>query len=544
MPSSRRIRAPRVALSLLFAGLLASTCAWAAPRAAAPAASGIGAAAPSGVYYEIFVRSFYDSNGDGIGDLAGVTAKLPYLKSLGVSGIWLTPIFSSPSYHGYDITDYRAINPQYGTMADFERLVKAAHTDGIKVILDMVINHTSDRNPWFIAAQNPASPYHDWYIWAGPHTNLDEKSPWGGPVWRTLGRQHYMGIFCGCMPDLNYDNPAVRNEMISIGRYWLRKGADGFRLDAAKHIFDKLERDDHSMAIMDKDAAWWDEYRQGLDSSDAHAYLVGEVTGGHYRLHAPFVKPLNAVFDFPMAVRLVKSARSGRDDGIGAALVHMQTVYRAAAGHYVMDAPFLSNHDQQRVMTDLGGNLDKMKLAAAMLLTLPGNPFVYYGEEIGMRGSKPDPQDREPMRWNISRSAPGETTWETSPVPMSQDVSVQAENDDPHSLLNRYRELIHWRMDIAPLRDGVAGEYATGNPALAAWRLRDGSGRVLVVHNLSARAQSLRLRPVQGYAYGALLRASAPATRLDAGVLRLPAYGSAVLEGRAASVTTAAMENR
>ncbi len=544
MPSSRRIRAPRVVLSLLFAGLLASACAWAAPQAAAPIASGIGAPAPSGVYYEIFVRSFYDSDGNGIGDLDGVTAKLPYLQRLGVSGIWLMPIFPSPSYHGYDITDYRAINPQYGTMADFERLVKAAHADGIKVILDMVINHTSDRNPWFIAAQNPASPYHDWYIWAGPHTNLDEKSPWGGPVWRTLGRQHYMGIFCGCMPDLNYDNPAVRNEMISIGRYWLRKGADGFRLDAAKHIFDKLERDDHSMAIMDKDAAWWDEYRQGLDSSDAHAYLVGEVTGGHYRLHAPFVKPLNAVFDFPMAVRLVKSARSGRDDGIGAALVHMQTVYRAAAGHYVMDAPFLSNHDQQRVMTDLGGNLDKMKLAAAMLLTLPGNPFVYYGEEIGMRGSKPDPQDREPMRWNISRSAPGETTWETSPVPMSQDVSVQAENDDPHSLLNRYRELIHWRMDIAPLRDGVAGEYATGNPALAAWRLRDGSGRVLVVHNLSARAQSLRLRPVQGYAYGALLRASAPATRLDAGVLRLPAYGSAVLEGRAASVTTAAMENR
>ena len=544
MPSSRRIRAPRVVLSLLFAGLLASACAWAAPQAAAPIASGIGAPAPSGVYYEIFVRSFYDSDGNGIGDLDGVTAKLPYLQRLGVSGIWLMPIFPSPSYHGYDITDFRAINQQYGTMADFERLVKAAHADGIKVILDMVINHTSDQNPWFIAAQNPASPYHDWYIWAGPHTNLDEKSPWGGPVWRTLGRQHYMGIFCGCMPDLNYDNPAVRNEMISIGRYWLRKGADGFRLDAAKHIFDKLERDDHSMAIMDKDAAWWDEYRQGLDSSDAHAYLVGEVTGGHYRLHAPFVKPLNAVFDFPMAVRLVKSARSGRDDGIGAALVHMQTVYRAAAGHYVMDAPFLSNHDQQRVMTDLGGNLDKMKLAAAMLLTLPGNPFVYYGEEIGMRGSKPDPQDREPMRWNISRSAPGETTWETSPVPMSQDVSVQAENDDPHSLLNRYRELIHWRMDIAPLRDGVAGEYATGNPALAAWRLRDGSGRVLVVHNLSARAQSLRLRPVQGYAYGALLRASAPATRLDAGVLRLPAYGSAVLEGRAASVTTAAMENR
>ncbi|MHB1618068.1 MAG: alpha-amylase family glycosyl hydrolase [Metallibacterium sp.] len=538
MPSSRRIRAPRVVFSLLFTGLLASACAWAAPQAAAPVASGIGAPAPSGVYYEIFVRSFYDSDGNGIGDLDGVTAKLPYLKSLGVSGIWLMPIFPSPSYHGYDITDYRAINPQYGSMADFERLVKAAHADGIKVILDMVINHTSDQNPWFIAARNPASTYHDWYIWAGPHTNLKEKSPWGGPVWRTLGKQHYMGIFCRCMPDLNYDNPAVRHAMISIGRFWLRKGADGFRLDAAKHIFDKLQQDDHSMAIMREDAAWWSEYRSGLDKVDPHAYLVGEVTGSHYRLDAPFVKPLNAVFDFPLAVRLVKSASSGRDDGIGDALVHMQTVYRAAAGHYVMDAPFLSNHDQQRVMTDLRGNLEHMKVAAALLLTLPGNPYVYYGEEIGMRGTKPDPQDREPMRWDISRTAPGETTWEVSPVPMREDVSVQAEKNNPHSLLGRYRELIHWRMDIAPLRDGVAGEYATGNPALAAWRLRDHAGGVLVVHNLSGQPQHLRLRSVGGLHYATLLRSTSAQAIIDGSVLKLPAYSSAVLDGTPVTADT------
>ena len=538
MPSSHRTRAPRVVLSLLFAGLLASACAWATPRAAAPAASGIGAPAPSGVYYEIFVRSFYDSNGDGIGDLAGVTAKLPYLKSLGVSGIWLTPIFSSPSYHGYDITDYRAINPQYGTMADFERLVKAAHADGIKVILDMVINHTSDQNPWFVAAQNPASPYHDWYIWAGPHTNLDAKSPWGGPVWRTSGKQHYMGIFCGCMPDLNYDNPAVRREMIDIGRFWLRHGADGFRLDAAKHIYDKLEQDDRSVAIMDKDAAWWDEYRQGLDSVDPHAYLVGEVTGSHYGLNAPFVKPLNAVFDFPLAERLVKAARSGRDDGIGRDLVHMQRLYLAASGRYVMDAPFLTNHDQDRIMSDLDGNVDKMKVAAAMLLTLPGNPFVYYGEEIGMQGTKPDPQIREPMRWDASLDAPGETTWEPLHIAANRAVSVQAEQHNPRSLLDRYRTLIHWRMDIAPLRDGVAGTYETGNSALAAWRLSDAEGSVLVAHNLSATPQQLALRVEDGLAFTRLLRSTRAGTKVEKGTLDLPPYGSAVLEGVAA--TTAA----
>lgn len=532
----------RSASSLILAALLAlSVGAIPAALAQPPvvtAPSTLGAPAPSGVYYEIFVRSFYDTNGDGIGDLNGVTAKLDYLKALGVSGIWLMPIFSSPSVHGYDITDYRAINPQYGSMADFERLVKAAHADGIKVILDMVINHTSDQNPWFKAAVNPASPYHDWYIWAGPHTNLKEKSPWGGPVWRTLGKQHYMGIFCGCMPDLNYNNPAVRHAMISIGRFWLRKGADGYRLDAAKHIFDKLQQDNHSMAIMREDTAWWSEYRSGLDKVDPHAYLVGEVTGSHYRLDAPFVKPLNAVFDFPLALRLIRSAKTGQDDGIGSDLVHIQALYRVAAGHYVMDAPLLTNHDQQRVMTDLRGNLERMKVAAALLLTLPGNPYVYYGEEIGMRGTTPDEQNREPMRWDISRSAPGETTWEVSPVPMSEDVSVQAEQNNPHSLLSRYRELIHWRMDIAPLRDGVAGEYATGNPALAAWRLTDREGSVLVLHNLSGQPQHLRLRSVGGLHYATLLRSTSAQAIIDGSVLKLPAYSSAVLDGTPVTADT------
>ena len=529
----------RSASSLILAALLTLSVGAIPVALAQPpvvtAPSTLGPPAPSGVYYEIFVRSFYDSNGDGIGDLNGVTEKLPYLKSLGISGIWMMPIFPSPSSHGYDITNYRAINPQYGTMADFERLVKAAHADGIKVILDMVINHTSDQNPWFKAAVNPASPYHDWYYWARPHTDLDAKSPWGGPVWRKLGEQHYMGIFCRCMPDLNYHNPAVRHAMISIGRFWLRKGVDGYRLDAAKHIFDKTQQDNHRMAIMREDAAWWSDYRRGLDAVDPHAYLVGEVTGSHYRLDAPFVKPLSAVFDFPLAVRLIKSAKSGRDDNIGRALVHMQNVYRKAAGHYVMDAPFLSNHDQQRVMTDLHGNLDRMKVAAAMLLTLPGHPFVYYGEEIGMRGPNSDGQNRAPIRWNISRTAPGETTWETSTIPMHEDVSVQAEQNDPHSLLNRYRELIHWRMDIAPLRDGVAGVYATGNAALAAWRLTDREGSVLVAHNLSGQTQRLVLRGVDGLQYKTLLRTTSTRTALDDDALSLPAYGSAVLEGSTAA---------
>ncbi len=520
-------------LALLLLALLLLALPLRAPaQQAAPRE--VGPAAPSGVFYEIFVRAFHDSNGDGIGDLRGITEKLPYLKRLGVSGIWLMPIAASPSYHGYDVTDYRAINPQYGTLADFHALVRAAHAEGMRVIVDLVANHSSNENPWFIAAQNPASPYHDWYIWARPGTNLDEVSPWGGRIWHRLhtrwGTQYYMGIFDPHMPDLNYDNPAVRAAMIAIGRYWLQQGADGFRLDAAKHIYDKLDRDDHDPAVIARGVAWWQQFRDGIATTNAQAYLVGEVSGNHTRYLAPFVKPLDAVFDFPLARVLLRSLQSGQDEDIGGELVNIQQQYRAAAGHYVMDAPFLSNHDQPRIMSVLHGNVAQMKLAAALLLTLPGNPYLYYGEEIGMRGSKPDPRIRQPMRWQRSTRAVGESTWE----PVAADnrgVSVQAEQDDPHSLLNRYRELIGWRMHIAPLRDGIAGEYASGIPALAAWRLRDAHGSVLVAHNLSAQEQTLPLRAVEHLQYTTLLRHTRGGTRITAAGLILPAYGSAVLLG-------------
>ncbi|EQD39343.1 alpha amylase catalytic region, partial [mine drainage metagenome] len=164
-------------------------------------------------------------------------------------------------------------------MADFERLVKAAHADGIKVILDMVINHTSNENPWFLASRDPHSAYRDWYYWAGPGTRLDARSSMGGAVWHKSGKQHYMGIFCRCMPDLNYHTPAVRREMIAIGQYWLKKGVDGYRLDAAQYPFDKFWNQRHSMRVIDEDVAWWKQYREGLDKVDPQAYRGGRSVG-------------------------------------------------------------------------------------------------------------------------------------------------------------------------------------------------------------------------------------------------------------------------
>nr|WP_268794539.1 alpha-amylase family glycosyl hydrolase [Paenibacillus sp. DMB20] len=209
---------------------------------------------PSDVYYEIFVRSFYDSDGDGIGDLKGVIEKLDYLNDgnseteddLGVTGIWLMPVNPSPSYHGYDVTDYRSIHPDYGTIEDFRTLTAEAHKRGIKVIMDLVVNHTSSEHPWFKeAADDKNSEKRDWYVWAedqGKEAAGSSAAGSGNP-WHEMNGTHYMGTFWSGMPDLNFDNPKVREEMKDTGKFWLEQGADGFRLDAAKHIYEDLATD-------------------------------------------------------------------------------------------------------------------------------------------------------------------------------------------------------------------------------------------------------------------------------------------------------------
>jgi glycosidase len=522
----RRGRGPAmircIASSLLFALLALGSSAPAAAAPAAPAAS-----APSGVWYEIFVRSWYDTDGDGTGDINGVTAKLDYLKSLGVSGIWLMPINPSPSYHGYDVTDYYAINPQYGTLADFQRLLREAHQRGIKVIIDLVINHTSDQHPWFTAARDPADPHHDWYSWAGPHTDLHAEDAAGSQAWHTLGAAHYLGDFSRNMPDLDYDTPAVRREMVKLGRYWLEKGVDGFRLDAAQHIYYDFKADADNPLTLKKNLAWWSEFRQGLNTVNPAAYVVGEVTRDSADELAPYFKPLDAVFDFPLATRLIDSARSERAGDLGALLAHTDAAYRKVAGKSGVDAPFLSNHDQERVMSQLDGNPQHMRMAAAMLLTLPGQPFVYYGEELGMRGKKPDPDLREPMRWNRTPDAAGETTWKAFTAHDGPAVSVQAQQADADSLLHFYTMLIHWRSELPALRDGAIQPLAVDNPHIAAWRLDDAHSHVLVVHNLSGQAQDVALNDTRSHA---VLLHSKPGITLKHGRLQIPAYTTAILQ--------------
>jgi alpha-amylase len=509
-------------------GLTAALAGAAFTLLAAPAgAATLPRHAASGVYYEIFVRSFADSNGDGVGDLNGITARLDYLQWLGISGLWLTPIYPSPSYHGYDVTNYFAVNPQFGTLADFHRLLREAHARGIKVLIDMVLNHTSDRNPWFRQALDPKSPYHGWYTWAGKGADLSELSSLGSPAWHARDGQYYLGDFSGDMPDLNYDNPAVRREMIQVGRFWLAQGVDGFRLDATTQIYIDFKSDVDDPRAVARNIAWWRQYHDALRATDPGVFLLGEVPADREEQAAPYYAGLNSVFDFPLAKVLVAAAASETSPNLGSYVARAWRSFRRNAPGPIVDSPFIGNHDRDRVLDQLHGNMSHMRMAAAMLLTLPGDPFVYYGEEIGMHGVKPDPSIREPMRWDRNAHQAGETWWEPAPDNASPRLSVAAERADPQSLLSFYRRLIHWRIDLPALRDGDIASYPLDGGAISAYTRIDRVQRLLVIHNLSGTARTVRLPDAS---FHAVIRHARPGIRLVGRDLTLPAFSTAILQ--------------
>lgn len=442
----------------------------------------------NGTFYEIYVGSFYDSNGDKRGDLNGIIQKLDYLNDgkprtdgdLQVNGLWLMPISPSPSYHKYDVTDYYNVDEQYGTLEDFRKLTDEAHKRGVKVIIDLVVNHTSDKHPWFIdASTNPNSPYRDYYVWADENTNVNERGPWGQKVWHRTGNSYFYGTFWSGMPDLNYDNPKVREEMIKIGKFWLDQGADGFRLDAALHIFPQEQEE--------KNLDWWAEFRSEMEKVNPNVYLVGEVWDSAAVI-APFFESLNSTFNFDVAEKIVSTVQGESDAGIGTYLERVYPLYAKYNKDFI-DAQFLTNHDQNRVMSVLNGDVNKAKMAASILLTLPGNPFLYYGEEIGMKGQKPDEFIREPFRW-YPAAGEGQTAWEVSRYNRGDDApSVVAQMDDPESLLSHYRKMIRVRQDSEILVKGSIASLPQSNRSVVSFLRVLGEETVAVLHNVSGEEQ-------------------------------------------------------
>jgi len=421
------------------------------------------------VFYEIFVRSFVDSDGDGIGDFNGITQKLNYIQGLGVNAIWLMPIHPSPSYHGYDVLNYYAVNPKYGSLEDFKNLIDEAHNRKIKIIIDLVLNHTSNQHPFFANANTgPDSAYRDWYVWSNT----------SGEHWHPGNSGYYYGFFWSGMPDLNYRNPEVTTQMYNVTRYWLSDvGVDGFRIDAAKHLIEE----DNKLENTDTTHEWFKDFYNFYKSVNPSAYTIGEVYGAGAYLATKYDQQMDHIFNFELASGIVNTIKGESNTGVYSAWKF--TLKDVSDGNY---ATFLTNHDQNRVMSVLNGNEEKAKLAAVMLLTSPGTPYIYYGEEIGMQGKKPDEDIRLPMQWSADTNS-GFTTgtpWRTPGTNFSQ-INVAKQENDPKSLLNLYRALTRLRSEYPVLRTGSASLIETGNTGVYAMLRSNGDVNVLVLINLT-----------------------------------------------------------
>ncbi len=443
---------------------------------------------PRGITYEIFVLAFADSDGDGKGDIKGMTSKLDYLKELGVEGIWLMPMHPSPTYHKYDVSDYYNIHPDYGTLDDFKKFIEEAHKRNIKVVMDMVINHSGRQHPWFKdAIANPNSPYREYYVFThkdDPQTKVPGRIIAGDSGNRnrwnkidSLSDYLYYAYFTRNMPDLNFDSPKLREEVFKIGRFWLSEiKVDGFRLDAARHIFpDDRPKENHR---------WWVYFRNEMQKANKDVYLVGEVWAPA-EIVGPYMEGLPALFNFDMGNAITKAVNTERGDSLTINHKKIRDFYKSINPDYV-DATFLTNHDQNRIMSAVNNNMDKAKMAASLLLTLPGSPYLYYGEEIGMQGKKPDQYIREPFIWDVKTNDKSRTTWiaprysaDSSVVPAAQQIK------EKNSILNHYKTFIQLRNNNRALTYGELEPISLSNNEICAFVRSTNDESVLVLHNLS-----------------------------------------------------------
>jgi alpha-glucosidase len=488
----------------------------------------------SAVLYQIYPRSFADSDGDGVGDLAGIVARLPHLTELGVDALWLSPIFGSPmADFGYDISDYTAIDPLFGTMADFDGLLAEAHARGLKVVLDFVPNHSSDQHAWFrdsCTARN--NPKRDWYIWrdsapgGGPPNNW--LSEFGGPAWQfdqTTG-QYYYHAFLKEQPDLNWRNPHVVAAMHDVMRFWLKRGVDGFRLDAVWHLLkddrfrDNPENPDYRagdppdkklLPLYSGDRPEVHEVlrgmRQVLDEFPDRL-MIGEVYLPFERLIAYYGRELTGAH-LPFNFALLRAPWNAR--GIAALIDDYETALpKGAWPNWV-----LGNHDRPRVATRIGEA--QARVAAMLLLTLRGTPTLYYGDEIGLPQAVIPPERvhdpfeknvpgfglgrdgcRTPMQWDASRHA-GFSQAEPW-LPLTGDTAqrnVVVQRADPGSLYNLYRRLIALRRAHPALTTGTYRPVAAAGNTMTYVR-EQGGGRFFVALNLGAAPASVALPDGQG----------------------------------------------
>ncbi|HEU5161523.1 MAG TPA: alpha-amylase family glycosyl hydrolase [Thermoanaerobaculia bacterium] len=485
-----------------------------------------------GVIYQIYPRSFQDSNGDGIGDLNGIASRLDYLQWLGVDAIWLSPIFPSPmADFGYDVADYTGVEPMFGTLDDFDRLLGEAHARGLKVILDYVPNHTSEEHAWFRESRSSRdNPKRDWYLWRDPAPDGGPPNNWqsvfGGSAWELdegTG-QYYYHAFLRQQPDLNWRNPEVQNAMLDVIRFWFDRGVDGFRIDVIWHVIKDADLRDNP--INPDYRPEQSPHRRFLETfnvdqpevhgivarmravSDAYPerVLIGEIYLPLERLVA-YYGPNGAGVHLPYNFQLVELPWNART------IAKAVNAYEALLPSFAWPNWVLGNHDKSRIATRVG--IEQARVAAMLLLTLRGTPTIYYGDELGMAdvpirpdqvrdpyeknvpglGLGRDPQ-RTPMRW--TGDPKGGFTQGDPWLPVGPDVrvvNVEAERDETRSMLALYRDLIELRRREPALETGAYAPLEAAGDIVAFVRKKD--ARVLfVVLNLGAKTESFDLKSV------------------------------------------------
>ena len=484
-------------------------------------------------FYEIFVYSFCDSDGDGIGDLQGVISKLDYLEELGIQGIWFMPLHPSTSYHKYNVSDYYAIDPQYGTMADFEELLAECEKRDIHVIIDLVVNHTGSEHAWFKEAVSylqtlPAGAepkledckYLDYYFFSKESSSGSR--PVEGTDW------YYEGAFDFTMPDLNLGSEAVREEIRNIMQFWIDKGVAGFRLDAAKEFYS-------GSTSKNVEVLSW--IQETATSIKPDCYLVAEVWESFGQITKYYESGITSLFNFAFANsdgKITKVLQGAGNESVvttfATALEKADKAYGAANPNYI-DAPFLSNHDVGRIAGFAARDENKMKIAAAMNLFMSGSAFIYYGEEIGMPGSGNDPSKRAPFYWNEARNDGTTNPPPECELPETYELgSLEEQRGDDDSLYNYYRQAIAIRNALPQMaRGNTTAETELNKGCVSAFRKTWNEDACIVLMNISPEDAQVDLSAYADWDLAASLSANGDKIKLKGTTMKLPAWGVAVL---------------
>ena len=491
-------------------------------------------------WYEIFVYSFCDSDGDQVGDLQGVISKLDYIADMGFNGIWLMPIMPSPSYHKYDVKDYQEIEPEYGSMADFEELVAECDKRGIKLIIDLVLNHTSSEHPWFVEAcsylesletgAEPSAeecPYYEYYNFVKGNPNSN--------TWYQVGTTdyYYEGVFWSGMPDVNFESQALRKEFEGIMDFWLNKGVGGFRLDAVKEFYTGSASKNVEVLT------WLNDY---VKAAKPDAYMVGEAWDGLNVYAQYYASGIDSFFDFefagPTGVVTKTLTFSGETNSAQAYAKALSRVQKAIREYRedAIDAPFFVNHDMARAAGYMQYDVRKVKMAAPLNILMSGSAFVYYGEEIGMTGSGKDENKRAPMYWSSDAQAKGMTRGPLDMEPQeNQFACAQEQMKADDSIYSFYKDTILLRNQNPEIARGTVArlEEVEDQDIAAVSKTYDGK-TIYLLYNISETEEKQVEMPASLYGeleIAGYLSVDGGEVTMKDGVVTLPSYSVVVLRG-------------